>query len=69
MRIEVSKEGVRFAAEGEAAIGSVLLKHTESVTKDKAGSSSKSKKAKKEEDAEEEGEEGDEEEKVSVFGC
>ncbi|KAF6754730.1 proliferating cell nuclear antigen, N-terminal domain-containing protein [Ephemerocybe angulata] len=29
VRIEVSKEGVRFASEGEAANGSVLLRHTE----------------------------------------
>jgi len=28
VRIEVSKEGVRFASEGEAANGSVLLKNT-----------------------------------------
>ncbi|KAJ2921459.1 hypothetical protein H1R20_g15634, partial [Candolleomyces eurysporus] len=29
VRIEVSKEGVRFASEGEAANGNVLLKHSE----------------------------------------
>jgi proliferating cell nuclear antigen len=28
VRIEVSKEGVRFASDGEAANGNVLLKHT-----------------------------------------
>lgn len=31
VRIEVSKEGVRFAADGEAANGSVLLKQTEAA--------------------------------------
>ncbi|TFK21575.1 proliferating cell nuclear antigen [Coprinopsis marcescibilis] len=31
VRIEVSKEGVRFASEGEAANGNVLLKQTEGV--------------------------------------
>ncbi|KAJ3563700.1 hypothetical protein NP233_g8770 [Leucocoprinus birnbaumii] len=29
VRIEVSKEGIRFTSEGEAANGNVLLKHTE----------------------------------------
>ncbi|KAK0244407.1 proliferating cell nuclear antigen, N-terminal domain-containing protein [Armillaria nabsnona] len=47
VRIEVSKEGVRFASDGEAANGSVLLKPTEGVGKV----------PKKDEDAEEEGEE------------
>lgn len=61
VRIEVSKEGVRFASEGEAANGSVLLRQT-----DGAGSSSGKIKAKKE-DAEEdevvevEDDDGDEE--------
>ena len=31
VRIEVSKEGVRFASEGEAANGSVLIRQTESI--------------------------------------
>ncbi|KAI9463834.1 proliferating cell nuclear antigen [Boletus coccyginus] len=31
VRIEVSKEGVRFASEGEAANGSILLKQTEAA--------------------------------------
>ncbi|KAK0188226.1 proliferating cell nuclear antigen, N-terminal domain-containing protein [Armillaria mellea] len=44
VRIEVSKEGVRFASDGEAANGSVLLKPTEGVGKV----------PKKDEDAEEE---------------
>ncbi|TFK37662.1 proliferating cell nuclear antigen, N-terminal domain-containing protein [Crucibulum laeve] len=33
VRIEVSKEGVRFASEGESANGSVLLRQTEEVAK------------------------------------
>ncbi|THG94067.1 hypothetical protein EW026_g7327 [Hermanssonia centrifuga] len=48
VRIEVSKEGVRFVSEGEAANGNILLKQSEITTK--AGSSS----TKKEEDADEE---------------
>jgi len=31
VRIEISKEGVRFASEGEAANGSILLKQTEAA--------------------------------------
>ena len=33
VRIEVSKEGVRFAADGESANGSILLKQTEAARK------------------------------------
>ncbi|KAF7795315.1 hypothetical protein EIP86_006470 [Pleurotus ostreatoroseus] len=62
VRIEVSKEGVRFASEGEAANGSVLLKHTEPVSS--AGSSSKkAKKVKKEEGVDDEDDEPEEKEK------
>ena len=44
VRIEVTKEGIRFVSEGEAANGNVLLKHNESVGPEKKkGSSSKSK--------------------------
>jgi len=32
VRIEVSKEGVRFASDGEAANGSVLLRQAEGAT-------------------------------------
>ena len=46
MRIEVSKEGVRFASEGEAANGSVLLKSTDVPS----GGSIKVKKEKTEDD-------------------
>ncbi|KAI0810772.1 proliferating cell nuclear antigen, N-terminal domain-containing protein [Irpex lacteus] len=48
VRIEVSKEGVRFASEGEAANGSVLLKSTEAP----GGGSIKVKKEKTEDDDE-----------------
>lgn len=56
VRIEVSKEGVRFASEGEAANGSVLLKGTEGVE------SSGKMKVKKEEGEEKEEDEQDEDE-------
>jgi proliferating cell nuclear antigen len=57
VRIEVSKEGVRFASDGESANGSVLLRQTEGGSTGKV----KPKKPKKEEDAEEEDEDDDEE--------
>ena len=42
VRIEVSKEGVRFASEGEAANGNILLRHTDtSGVNGKKGGSSK----------------------------
>jgi Proliferating cell nuclear antigen, C-terminal domain len=77
VRIEVSKEGVRFASDGEAANGNVLLKQTESarhryagwgVTKedDAEGSKKKAKKAKKEAVKKEDG--GDEEAEVDEDG-
>ncbi|KZT30027.1 proliferating cell nuclear antigen [Neolentinus lepideus HHB14362 ss-1] len=61
VRIEVSKEGVRFASDGEAANGSVLLKQSEAISE---GSGSKIRASTKEEsDAEEaEPEEEDDEE-------
>lgn len=60
VRIEVSKEGVRFASEGEAANGNILLRHTDtSGANGKKGSSSK---VKKEEDDEEEQAEDEEDE-------
>lgn len=59
VRIEVSKEGVRFASEGEAANGNILLRHTDtSGVNGKKGNSSK---VKKEGDEEEEVEDVDEE--------
>jgi proliferating cell nuclear antigen len=56
VRIEVSKEGVRFASDGEAANGSVLLKATEGGGGGKKGEGSnpKKEKVKKEADAEDE---------------
>lgn len=60
VRIEVSKEGVRFASEGEAANGSVLLRPTEG-----AGAIGKVKKATGEGGEEEEdGEDGGKKTKV-----
>ncbi|KAF8488405.1 proliferating cell nuclear antigen, N-terminal domain-containing protein [Gautieria morchelliformis] len=77
VRIEVSKEGVRFASDGEAANGNVLLKQTESarhryagwgVTNEDGaeGSKKKAKKAKKEPVKREDG--GDEEAEVDEDG-
>lgn len=59
VRIEISKEGVRFAADGEAANGSVLLKPT-----DGAGIGKVTKQPKKEEDAGDADEEDEEKPKV-----
>jgi proliferating cell nuclear antigen len=77
VRIEVSKEGVRFASDGEAANGNVLLKQTDSArdrhagwgatkTEDEAeGSKKKAKKpGVKKEDAENEDAEAGEDEDV-----
>ena len=50
VKIEASKEGVRFSSEGEVGQGSVLLKQTAGT--DRAGGSKK--KAKREDDEEEE---------------
>lgn len=61
VRIEVSKEGVRFASEGEAANGSVLLKGTE-------GAESGKMKVKKEEGDDNEDEEQEEEEEEEDGG-
>jgi len=72
VRIEVSKEGVRFASDGEAANGNVLLKQTEAARQRYAGwgptdkedeaegSKKKEKKIKKERIKKEEGDEEDE---------
>lgn len=66
VRIEVSKEGVRFASDGEAANGSVLLRPSDSGAIGKV-TQSKSKTPKKEDDADDEvvdvdAEDGDNEE-------
>ncbi|KAG6850305.1 hypothetical protein H0H93_015247 [Arthromyces matolae] len=53
VRIEVSKEGVRFTSDGEAANGNVLLKQSDSSAIGKVNQD-KLKKPKKEEDAEDE---------------
>lgn len=58
VRIEVTKEGVRFVSEGEAANGNILLRHTD-TTGSKKGESSK---VKKEDDDEEEDDEEEDDE-------
>ncbi|TEB26747.1 proliferating cell nuclear antigen [Coprinellus micaceus] len=69
VRIEVSKEGVRFASEGEAANGSILLRQTEgSISGGKIVALSKDGEDDgevKEEDDEEENEDDDEDEEGS----
>lgn len=62
VKIEASKEGVRFSSEGEVGNGSVLLKQTAGT--DRAGGSSKKKAAKRE--PEDEDEEDDEDRKPDV---
>lgn len=59
VRIEVTKEGVRFVSEGEAANGNILLRHTD-TTGSKKGESSKVKKENDDEEEDEEEEEEDE---------
>ena len=63
VRIEVSKDGVRFASDGEAANGSVLLKQTEAARR-KYRDYGKEKKAKEEED--DDAEEGSSKKKKGV---
>jgi proliferating cell nuclear antigen len=55
VRIEVSKEGVRFASEGEAANGSVLLKQTEAAREKYANYGKDDEEAKEDDDDDEEG--------------
>lgn len=63
VRIEVSKEGVRFASEGEAANGNILLRHTDSSgANGKKGGSSKVKKEGDDDDEEEEANDDEDEE-------
>ncbi|OJT14758.1 Proliferating cell nuclear antigen [Trametes pubescens] len=55
VRIEVSKEGIRFVSDGEAANGNILLKqNAEAAKKGKKGSSSKRKGSDDEDDEDEE---------------
>lgn len=55
VRIEVSKEGIRFVSDGEAANGNILMKQTaEAPKKGKKGSSSKRKGSDDEDDEDEE---------------
>lgn len=64
VKIEASKEGVRFSSEGEVGQGSVLLKQTAGT--DRAGGSKK--KAKREDDEEEEEMEEDKKPEVDEEG-
>ncbi|KAG9312478.1 proliferating cell nuclear antigen [Chiua virens] len=61
VRVEVSKEGVRFVSEGEAANGSILLKQTEAAREkyENYEEKPKKKKTKKEKVKKEEKEDGD----------
>ncbi|KAJ8585694.1 proliferating cell nuclear antigen [Rhizopogon salebrosus TDB-379] len=54
VRIEVSKEGVRFASEGEAANGSILLKQTESAREKYANYGKEDEEPKEDDDDDEE---------------
>ncbi|KAL1677120.1 proliferating cell nuclear antigen, N-terminal domain-containing protein [Schizophyllum commune] len=60
VRIEVSKEGIRFASDGEAANGSVLLKHSADAP---PGKDEDDEEEKDSEDEEEEDEDGEKKEK------
>ena len=67
VKIDVSKDGVRFSAEGEAANGNILLKQTENskrrfkqVGKDKKGEKSKVKREEGDEDEDEDDAESEE---------
>lgn len=64
VKIEASKEGVRFSSEGEVGNGSVLLK--QSAGTDRGAGASKKKSAKRDPDDEEEEEEDDEDKKPDV---
>ncbi|KAG1743813.1 proliferating cell nuclear antigen, N-terminal domain-containing protein [Suillus lakei] len=57
VRIEVSKEGVRFASEGEAANGSVLLKQTEAAREKYANYGKEDEEPKEEDDDDDDDEE------------
>jgi len=60
VKIDVSKDGVRFSAEGESANGNILLKQSESARR-KFKEAGKEKKEKKSKVKKEDGEEDDEE--------
>ncbi|KAL1709478.1 proliferating cell nuclear antigen, N-terminal domain-containing protein [Schizophyllum commune] len=60
VRIEVSKEGIRFASDGESANGSVLLKHSADAP---PGKDEEDEEEKDSEEEEEEDEDGDKKEK------
>ena len=60
VRIEVSKEGVRFASDGEAANGSILLKQTEAAKEKYENYGKDDDEVKAEEEEEEDDDEDDE---------
>lgn len=68
VRIEVSKEGVRFASDGEAANGSVLLKQTEAARRKYAdyGKEDEDETKKEEDDDDDDVEEGSSKKKTRV---
>ncbi|KAI9064986.1 proliferating cell nuclear antigen [Trametes sanguinea] len=60
VRIEVSKEGIRFVADGEAANGNILLKQSAEAPRKKGSASSKAKREDGDEDEDEDGPEDEE---------
>ncbi|OAX37637.1 proliferating cell nuclear antigen [Rhizopogon vinicolor AM-OR11-026] len=58
VRIEISKEGVRFASEGEAANGSILLKQTEAAREKYANYGKEDEAPKEDDDDDDDDEEG-----------
>jgi proliferating cell nuclear antigen len=68
VKIDVSKDGVRFSAEGEAANGNILLKQTENARRSKVAGKQKEKEKKSKVKREEGGEDEDEDEPESEEG-
>jgi proliferating cell nuclear antigen len=66
VRIEATKEGVKFSAEGEVGSGSVLLKQTAGRDRVKQGSPAKKQATKKRDPDDDEDEEEDEDVKPDV---
>ncbi|KAI5891239.1 proliferating cell nuclear antigen [Schizophyllum commune H4-8] len=64
VRIEVSKEGIRFASDGESANGSVLLKHSADAPPGKDEEDEEEKDSEDEEDEDEDGEKKEKKAKV-----
>ena len=64
VRIEVSKEGIRFVSDGEAANGNILIKQSADASSGKKKKGSSSKRRGGDDDDEEEADEPEEEEEV-----